>query len=50
MKKYGLYHTSVHKENKKVGEKICENGVCNETVVINKVDRIFMFDKNLEIL
>jgi site-specific DNA recombinase len=32
-----------------LGEKICENGVYNEEVVRNKVDRIFVFSKSLEI-
>ena len=32
-----------------LGEKICENSVYNEEVVRNKVDRIFVFSKNLKI-
>ncbi len=30
-------------------EKICENSGYNEEIVRNKVDRIFVFSKNLEI-
>jgi len=32
-----------------LGEKIRENGIYDEDVVRNKVDRIFVFSKNLEI-
>lgn len=32
-----------------LGEKICENSGYNEGIVRNKVDRIFVFNKNLEI-
>lgn len=32
-----------------LGEKICENCIYDEDVVRNKVDRIFVFSKNLEI-
>lgn len=32
-----------------LGEKICKNGVYDEEVVRNKVNRVFVFSKNLEI-
>jgi len=32
-----------------LGEKICENNFYNEEVVRNKVDRILVFSKNLEV-
>lgn len=32
-----------------LGEKICENSVYNEDVVINRVNQIFVSSKNLEI-
>ncbi len=32
-----------------LGEQICENGVYDGEVVRNKVDRVFVFSKNLEI-
>lgn len=34
---------------KVLGEKICENGVYDEEVIRNKVDRVLVFGKNLEI-